>query len=182
MNEDIIEAEPSVAPPDLGLRIWPNPGLSVVCKAVNLSTVNIPDLKDLCGMMLDTMYDEKGIGLAAPQVGVDARIIVVDVSPAGNDPRMMINPEIIESRGEMQSHEGCLSFPGVMIQKKRFIEVKIKYLDLELGSEIEMTCKGLLGACIQHEIDHLNGVTIIDGISQLKRERAIKKLKKETKK
>ena len=114
--------------------------------------------------MLDTMYANNGVGLAAPQVGVSKRMFVLDVSgeEEPNKPIVLINPEIISSSGEMAGTEGCLSFPGVFFEVKRFRKVTVKYTNLS-GKEVKLTAENdLLCRAIQHELDHLNGELFID--------------------
>jgi peptide deformylase len=130
--------------------------------------------------MLETMYDAPGIGLAAIQIGVAQRMLVVDLAKEGEDkkPLFIANPEIIWVSEELSDYEeGCLSIPEFyeMVQRPR--EVKVRYLD-RLGEVTELHAGGLLATCLQHEIDHLNGVLFIDHISRLKRARVIKKFQK----
>ena len=131
--------------------------------------------------MLDTMYRANGIGLAAVQVGILKRMIVIDVhwrdeESATRQPLKLINPEIITSSEEESSYnEGCLSFPDQFSEVERPAYVKIRYLD-EHGMQQELEADGLLATCIQHEIDHTNGITFVDHISRLKRDMIIKKL------
>lgn len=130
--------------------------------------------------MLDTMYDAPGIGLAAIQVGEPIRMLVIDLAKEGEDPapRIVINPEIVAS-GEERSvyEEGCLSIPDYYAEVERPATVKVKYLD-EHGKQQEVDADGLLATCLQHEIDHLNGVLFIDYISKLKRDMVVRKFKK----
>jgi len=128
--------------------------------------------------MLETMYAAPGIGLAATQVNVQKRILVVDISEEKNAPLALINPEILCKEGQEESDEGCLSVPGVFEKVKRAEKIRIKALDRE-GSTIEMDAEGLLAVCIQHEIDHLEGKLFVDYLSPLKRQLARKKVKKE---
>lgn len=134
--------------------------------------------------MLDTMYRSRGIGLAAVQVGVLKRLIVVDVhwreeNPAETrKPLKLINAEIVSDSGDLLSYkEGCLSFPDQFSEVDRPGTIKVRYLD-EHGKEQELEADGLLATCIQHEIDHTNGITFVDHISRLKRDMIIKKLVK----
>jgi len=138
------------------------------------------DVRDLASDMFDTMYEAPGIGLAAVQIGLLKRMIVVDVSHKEDkpDPICMINPKIVWSSEEMSEYEeGCLSIPEIYDKVTRPAEVKVQYLDRE-GAECERHCDGLLSTCVQHEIDHLNGVLFIDHLSRLKRDRVIKKFVK----
>ena len=130
--------------------------------------------------MLDTMYDAPGIGLAAIQVGEPIRILVIDLAKEGEEPapRVVINPEIVSSGEGLSIHEeGCLSIPNYYAQVERPATVRVKYLD-EHGNLQEVDADGLLAICLQHEIDHLNGVLFIDYLSKLKRDMVMKKFKK----
>lgn len=130
--------------------------------------------------MLDTMYDEGGIGLAATQVNIQLRIVVIDVSEDRNIPRILINPEILEADGVEQMQEGCLSVPGYYDDVERAERIRFRYLTEE-GETVEETSDGLLAVCIQHEIDHLDGKLFIDYLSPLKRQRLLKKIEKQEK-
>ena len=137
-------------------------------------------VRDLADDMFDTMYHAPGIGLAAVQVGMLKRMIVVDVAREDEtrEPVCMINPEIVWSSEELSEYEeGCLSIPETYDLVTRPAEVKVQYLDRD-GAECERHCQGLLSTCVQHEIDHLNGVLFIDHLSRLKRDRVIKKFVK----
>ncbi|MCL6705704.1 peptide deformylase [Pseudomonas sp. R2.Fl] len=141
------------------------------------------DLQKLADDMLETMYDAPGIGLAAIQVGVPRRMLVIDVSREGDpkEPLVFINPEIIISSDERSVYEeGCLSIPDYYAEVERPARVTVKSLDRE-GREVTTEADGLLATCLQHEIDHLNGVLFIDHISRLKREMVIKKFTKAAK-
>jgi peptide deformylase len=141
------------------------------------------DIRTLIADMFETMYEAPGIGLAAIQVGVPSRVIVMDLSKreAEAEPRVFINPEITWSSEEKSLYEeGCLSIPDVHEDVERPARVKIKYLDLE-GKPHEEDAEGLFSTCIQHEVDHLNGVLFIDHISKLKRQRITKKFTKAAK-
>lgn len=130
--------------------------------------------------MLATMYDAPGIGLAAIQIGVPSRIIVMDLAKEDEPkaPRYFVNPEIVWSSDEMFSYEeGCLSVPDIYDDVERPNRVKLRYLDYN-GKPIEEDAEGLYAVCIQHEMDHLEGVLFIDHLSRLKREKALQKLKK----
>lgn len=175
----------------LPLVIAPDPLLKQVSKPVE----KIDEaLRSFMQDMVSTMYNEQGVGLAAVQVGVLKRVLVIDVDykieehdhhgdcghvhVSNTNPRYFINPEIIESSKECSSYnEGCLSFPGARSEVMRPTEVKVKYLDLS-GKEKVEKMTGLLATCIQHEIDHLNGITFVDHISKVKREMIMNKLKK----
>ncbi|MET0293894.1 MAG: peptide deformylase [Phenylobacterium sp.] len=137
-------------------------------------------LRALMDDMLETMYDAPGIGLAAIQVGVPKRVIVMDLAREGEDkqPRYYVNPEILWSSEETTPYEeGCLSIPEIFDEVERPARVKLRYLNYA-GEPIEEDADGLFAVCIQHEMDHLEGVLFIDHLSRLKREQAIKKVKK----
>lgn len=155
----------------------PDPRLKVVSKPVDRVD---DEVRTLMADMLETMYNATGVGLAAPQVGVPKRVIVMDVAREGEDPKplKMANPEILwRSDEEMVCEEGCLSVPDQYSEVSRPRAVKVRYLDEE--NEIrEMDADGFLATCIQHEIDHLNGVLFIDHISALKRNIIVRKLAK----
>lgn len=171
----------------LPLVLAPDPRLSICSQAVDRVDDGIRKLMD---DMLETMYKEEGIGLAAVQVGVHKRVLVMDLfDKAGRyddaentqkepNPIFMANPEIIyESEEENMYEEGCLSFPDQRAMVVRPKIVKVKYLDYN-GDEKILECDDLLATCVQHEIDHLNGVVFIDHVSKLKRDMIIKKVKK----
>ena len=158
----------------------PDPRLKVVSTPVEAFD---EDLRTLVADMFETMYDAPGIGLAAIQIGVTERVVTVDVSPKEDEkhPMAFINPEIIAVSDELNIHqEGCLSIPDYYEEVERPAAVRIRYHDAN-GQDHEMDCEGLLATCIQHEIDHLNGVLFIDHLSRLKRERVIKKFIKAAK-
>ena len=139
--------------------------------------------QDLMDDMLETMYAAPGIGLAAVQVGILKRLIVIDISKEKEkkDPLFLINPEIVsKSKNTSIYEEGCLSLPGHFAEIERPEECKIKYIDYD-GKKKEMKANGLLATCIQHEIDHLNGILFIDYLSKLKKDMIIKKLVKHKK-
>ncbi len=135
------------------------------------------DLRQLAEDMLETMYAAPGIGLAATQVNVHKRMLVVDVSENRDDPRILINPEIIERDGEQVMEEGCLSVPGVYDTVERAQHIRARCIGLD-GEPFEMEAEGLLAVCIQHEIDHLDGKLFVDYLSDLKRQRIRKKIEK----
>ena len=141
------------------------------------------DAQRLADDMLETMYDAPGIGLAAVQIGVPRRMLVIDVSREGEEktPLVFINPEIVASSDERSVYEeGCLSIPDYYAEVERPAAVSVKYVDRD-GKERLVKADGLLATCLQHEIDHLNGVLFIDHISRLKREMVIKKFTKAAK-
>lgn len=127
--------------------------------------------------MLETMYQFKGVGLAATQVNIHQRIIVIDVSEEKDTPLCLINPEIIKKKGEEESEEGCLSVPGFFENVARAEQIRIKAWDKD-GNPYELDADSLLSICIQHEIDHLEGKLFVDYLSPLKRRRIKTKLDK----
>lgn len=135
------------------------------------------DIRTLIDDMFETMYDAPGIGLAAPQVDVFKRLMVIDVSEDRSDPLVFINPEIIEADGHEKMEEGCLSVPGIYETVERAERIKVRALDRD-GAPFEMEAEGLKAVCIQHEIDHLDGKLFVDYLSNLKRNRIRKKLEK----
>jgi len=145
-------------------------------KAAVVKTVD-DKIKKLVDDMLETMYESHGIGLAATQVDVHQRVIVIDVSEEKNDPLFLINPEIIEKDGIKESEEGCLSVPGFYEKVTRAEHIRVKALN-RAGQSIEFEARDLLAVCVQHEMDHLNGKLFVDYISALKRQRIKKKLEK----
>jgi peptide deformylase len=155
---------------------YPDPRLREPAKPVAAVT---PEIQSLIDDMAETMYAAPGCGLAANQIGVDARIFVVDCAAEDepSDFRVFINPEIIEKDGQVVWNEGCLSFPGVTEEIKRAEHVKARALDRD-GKPFEVEADGLLAVAIQHELDHLNGVLMIDKLSALKKRMMGKKLAK----
>lgn len=145
-------------------------------KAAPVQTVD-GKIKKLVDDMLETMYEAKGVGLAATQVNVHQRVVVIDVSEQKDQPLCLINPEIINKDGVEESEEGCLSVPGFFEKVKRAERIKVKALNKE-GKPFELEADDLLAVCIQHELDHLEGKLFVDYISSLKRERIKKKLEK----
>ncbi len=136
-------------------------------------------IRDLAREMTETMYEKGGIGLAAPQVGENCQLMTVDVSgPQQRDNLLvMVNPEIVESSGEVESEEGCLSLPEFKGTVRRAEEVTVSWRDLD-GSVREMQASGLLACCLQHEMDHLRGVLLVDQVGRLKRNMYEKKMRK----
>ncbi len=162
------------------LIILPDPLLSQVSTPIERVDA---DLQKLADDMLETMYDAPGIGLAAIQVGIARRLLVIDVSKEGEEkqPLVIINPEIIKSSDARSVYEeGCLSIPDYYAEVERPAQVTVKSIDRD-GKEQVIEADGLLATCLQHEIDHLNGVLFIDHISRLKREMVIKKFTKAAK-
>jgi peptide deformylase len=137
-------------------------------------------LRKLAADMLETMYDAPGIGLAAVQIGEPVRMLVIDLAkdPEPRAPQFFINPEVVWSSQERSVYEeGCLSIPDYYADVERPASVKVRHIDLD-GKELEITAEGLLATCLQHEIDHLNGVLFIDHISKLKRQMVVRKFTK----
>lgn len=160
----------------LDIVLYPDERLKRRCKPV--AEVN-EEVRKLVDDMFQTMYDAPGVGLAAPQVGSDLRVIVLDCSPPDGTPQphALINPEIFHKEGKLVWEEGCLSIPSVYEKVERAAKVKVRYLD-RAGEPQEMEADELLAVCIQHEVDHLDGVLFLDHLSRLKRrlaERAFKK-------
>lgn len=162
----------------LPILCYPDPRLHKVAKPVAVVDDRI---RTLVQDMLATMYDASGIGLAATQIDVHERVVVIDVSEERNEPMAIINPEIIWASDEKQvGDEGCLSVPGIYDGVERSVAVKIKALD-EHGSSREIDAEGLLAICIQHEMDHLLGKVFVEYLSPLKRNRIKSKLVKQQK-
>ena len=158
------------------ILIWPHSILKKKASAV----AKVDDAtRTLVKDMFETMYDADGVGLAAPQVGVLKRIIVLDTTPRQpeSNPIAMINPEIVGTEGETTYNEGCLSIPGESEEVDRAAQVTVKYLDPD-GKPQTLTAEGLLAIAIQHEVDHLDGVVFVDHVSALKREVIRKRMKK----
>jgi peptide deformylase len=156
---------------------YPDERLRTIAKPVAAVTA---DIQQLVTDMLDTMYDENGIGLAATQVNVHQRVVVIDISEDRNEPMVFINPEIISHSGQTSYEEGCLSVPQNYATVERAAEVTVKAQDRK-GNWFELKADGLLAICLQHELDHLQGKLFIDYLSPLKRDRIRKKLEKEAK-
>jgi len=141
-------------------------------------------IRKLVDDLFETMYDAPGIGLAAIQIGIAKRVITMDLSKKdeAEQPQVFINPEIAWAADETSKYEeGCLSIPEIYEEVERPAKVKVKYLDID-GKQHEIEATGLLATCLQHEIDHTNGVLFIDHISRLKRDRIVKKFTKAAKK
>jgi peptide deformylase len=158
----------------LQVLTFPDDRLRTVATPVEEIT---PELLKTIDDMIETMYDEEGIGLAATQVDVHKRIVVIDVSDTRDQPLVLINPEIIEKRGEDGIEEGCLSVPGAKALVARAAEVTVKAQDRE-GKEFTFEADDLLAICVQHELDHLAGKLFVDYLSPLKRKRIKDKLEK----
>ena len=144
------------------------------------ATVEIVDdaLRQLANDMLETMYAAKGVGLAATQVDVHKRLIVLDVSETRDQPLILINPELLIQEGSGPGEEGCLSLPGIYDKLTRATHIRVRAQDLS-GAAFEMDADGLLAVCIQHEMDHLEGKLFVDYLSELKRQLIRKRLEKE---
>ena len=154
---------------------YPDPFLKQKCLPV---TSFDKELKILTDNMLKTMYESEGIGLSAIQIGVLKRIIVIDITEELKKPLILINPVITPSNSKfLEFKEGCLSFPGIYESVKRNEEIAVDYNSID-GKKLSMKATGLLSICIQHEVDHLEGVVFLDKLSGLKRNRAEKKFLK----
>ena len=156
----------------LNILKYPDQRLYTIANEVNVVNSKI---KKLISDMAETMYSAPGIGLAATQVDVHQRIIVIDISEDKNNLLVLINPRLLEKRGEETNQEGCLSVPEVFEKVKRAEWIKVSALD-ENGKKFELEAEGLLAVCIQHEIDHLQGKVFVDYLSNLKKNRIKKKL------
>ena len=183
-------------PPDFGCRIDVLPSASYVTAMAKRPIIYLPDpvlrlvsapidrvddeVRRLADDMLETMYAAPGVGLAAPQVGISRRLIVLDVSDEDDNkqPYVMINPTIVSASATPNVHdEGCLSIPDVRVEIERPAEVVVAYLDRD-GKQQQLAASELLATCIQHEIDHLDGRLLIDYMSRLKRDMVIRRFKK----
>lgn len=156
---------------------FPDPRLRNVARPVEAVD---DEVRQIANDMLETMYDEGGIGLAAIQVNIRQRIIVIDVSEDRDSPMFLINPEILELEGTEKMQEGCLSVPDFYDYVERAEKIRYTFLDID-GKQHEAWADGLLAVCIQHEIDHLDGKLFIDYLSTLKQQRLRKKLEKQEK-
>ncbi|MCG8324015.1 MAG: peptide deformylase [Thiotrichales bacterium] len=156
---------------------YPDPRLRNVARPVDVVD---DEIRTIARDMLETMYDEGGIGLAAIQVNIRKRIVVIDLSQERDSPLYLVNPEITASDGTEKMQEGCLSVPEFFEYVERAEWIRYRYLDLE-GNAHEAETDGLLAVCIQHEIDHLDGKLFIDYLSNLKQQRLRKKLEKQEK-
>ena len=158
----------------LNILEFPDPRLRTVAKKVETFDA---DLKKLVDDMVETMYDANGIGLAATQVNVHQRLLVLDVSDEQDQPRVYINPVISSKEGEQKCEEGCLSVPGIYASVKRAESIHVVALDAD-GARFEEDLYGLHAICVQHEIDHLEGRLFVDYLSPLKQNMVKKKLEK----
>ena len=155
----------------LDILIWPDPRLSKVAAKVEAFDEELAQFAD---DLLETMYEADGVGLAATQVGVDKRIVVVDIygaetdRPSGEEPMIIVNPEFLEKEGELTWEEGCLSVPGEVGNVTRAARVKMRYFDLQ-GGEHMIEAEGLKAVALQHECDHLDGKVFVEYLSRMKR-------------
>ena len=156
---------------------YPDPRLRTVAQPVDEAD---DALRQLIDDMLETMYASQGIGLAATQVNVHRRLLVLDVSEDQGQPLALINPEIVAREEVCTTQEGCLSVPGIFDDVERAQRIRVRALDRH-GEPFEMDAEGLLAVCIQHEMDHLEGKLFVDYLSELKRQRIRKKLEKDRK-
>jgi peptide deformylase len=137
-------------------------------------------VRQLADDLLETMYAANGVGLAATQVDIHRRVIALDVSEARDQPLVLINPELLSAEGKGPGEEGCLSLPGIYDKLSRATRIRVRALDLQ-GKPFEMDAEGLLGTCIQHEMDHLEGKLFVDYLSELQRQLIRRRLEKERK-
>ena len=162
----------------LNILIYPHPSLRR--KSEPVDDFN-EETKLLANNMLETMYSGAGVGLASPQVGVNIRLLVIDVDQVdenkGKNPHIIFNPEIISNDGEIEHTEGCLSLPGLSVNNKRWNRIKLKYQD-ENGINKELEAEGLFSIAIQHEMDHLDGRLLLDYITPVQQDMYLKELKK----
>lgn len=158
----------------LPILLYPDPRLHTVAQPV----ARVDDeIRNLINDMAETMYAAPGVGLAATQVDVHRRVIVVDISPAHDGLKAFINPRIVEKSGEADCEEGCLSVPGIYEKVKRAQKIRVAALGAD-GEPFELDAEGLQAVCIQHEMDHLDGKVFVEKLSRLKRERILTRIKK----
>jgi len=153
---------------------YPDPRLKKVATPVAAVT---PDVRKLVRDLAETMYSAPGVGLAATQVNVHKRVIVIDISEHKDDLRVFINPELLSAEGKAESEEGCLSVPGYYDKVTRAARIRVRAQDQQ-GATFELDADGLLAVCIQHEMDHLQGKVFVEYLSPLKRARLAAKLRK----
>ena len=156
---------------------FPDPRLRTKAVPVDPARLSDPAMQRLFDDMFETMYEAPGIGLAASQVDVHQRFMVIDVSEEKDRPMVFVNPEIVSREGEQVYQEGCLSVPGIFADVTRSNAISVSALDRQ-GAAFELQADGLLAVCIQHEMDHLDGKLFVDYLSPLKREMVRKKLAK----
>jgi peptide deformylase len=161
----------------LAILEYPDPRLRT--KAEPIDAVD-DAVRKLADDMLETMYSAKGVGLAASQVDVHRRLLVLDVSEARDTPLVLINPEIVAAEGRAPGEEGCLSLPGIYDKLERAERIKVRAQDRN-GVRFELDAEGMLAVCIQHEMDHLEGKLFVDYLSELKRQLIRRRLQKERK-
>ena len=159
----------------LAILEYPDPRLRT--RATPVAVVD-DAVRQLIDDLLETMYASKGIGLAASQVDIHRRVLVLDISDSRDQPMAFINPEILEAEGSAPGEEGCLSLPGIYDKLERAARVRVRALDRN-GEPFELQADGLLGVCIQHEMDHLEGKLFVDYLSELKRQLIRRRLQKE---
>ncbi len=162
----------------LNILEFPDPRLRAKAAAVEVFDSS---LAQLAQDMLATMYDARGIGLAATQVGEARRLFVMDVSDTLERPQVLVNPRILEKQGEQVCEEGCLSFPGIFANVKRAGWIRVEHADVE-GKVTTREVEGLEAVCIQHELDHLDGKVFVDYLSPLKRSMLLRRLEKQRRK
>ena len=159
----------------LAILEYPDPRLRT--RATPVAVVD-DAVRQLIDDLLETMYASKGIGLAASQVDIHRRVLVLDISDGRDQPMAFINPEILEAEGSAPGEEGCLSLPGIYDKLERAARVRVRALDRN-GEPFELDADGMLGVCIQHEMDHLEGKLFVDYLSELKRQLIRRRLQKE---
>jgi peptide deformylase len=169
-----MAADPDPTAMVLPILEYPDPRLRKIAAPVATFT---PEIEKLVRDMAETMYAAPGIGLAATQVDVHKRVIVIDISETRDDLRVFVNPEILEAEGEAECEEGCLSVPGYYDKVTRAARVRVRAQDAR-GAAFELAAEGLLAVCIQHEMDHLVGKVFVDRLSSLKRARLAARIKK----
>src|SRR5882672_8943512 len=163
--------------PKLAILEYPGPRLRKTAKRVE----SVDDaVRQLAADLLETMYAAKGVGLAATQVDIHRRVIVLDVSEERNQPMVFINPELLKAEGRGPGEEGCLSVPDVFDKVQRATHIRVRALGSD-GEPFEMDADGLLAVCVQHEMDHLEGKLFVDYLSELKRQLIRRRLEKERK-
>jgi peptide deformylase len=158
------------------LTVLEYPDKRLRSKALPVAEFNA-EIRTIVDNMYETMYAQNAVGLAATQVNIHQRILVMDVSDDRKSPLCLINPEILQREGMQYEFEGCISFPEVFDKVERAATVRVRAFD-QHGKSIELDADGLLAVCIQHEMDHLDGILFIDHLSRLKQERLCKKLEK----
>jgi peptide deformylase len=160
--------------PKLPILLYPDKRLHTVAKPV--AQVN-DEIRQLIKDMAETMYTAPGVGLAATQVDVHVRIIVIDTSVTRDELRAFINPEIVEASGDADFEEGCLSVPGIYEKLKRAQNIRVRALGAD-GASFELQAEGLQAVCIQHEMDHLDGKVFVEKLSRMKQQRILARIKK----